>query len=38
MLADPPATRAFRRALAAVGNYTELPLILAEGRNNGPPS
>lgn len=32
-LADPPATRAFRRALAAVGNYTELLLILAEGRN-----
>lgn len=32
-LADPPATRAFRRALAVVGNYTELLLILAEGRN-----
>jgi hypothetical protein len=32
-LADPPTTRAFRRALAAVGDYTELLVILAEGRN-----
>lgn len=32
-LADPPATRAFRRAFAAVGNYTELLVLLAEGRN-----
>ena len=32
-LADPPATRAFRLALAAVGGYTELLLLLAEGRN-----
>lgn len=32
-IGDPPATRAFRRALAAVGDYTELLLILAEGRN-----
>jgi hypothetical protein len=32
-LADPPATGAFRRALAAVGNYTDLLVILAEGRN-----
>ena len=30
---DPPGTRTFRRALAAVGDYTELLLILAEGRN-----
>jgi hypothetical protein len=32
-LADPPTTRAFRRALAAIGDYTELLVILAEGRN-----
>lgn len=32
-LTDPPATRAFRRALAAVGDYTQLLLVLAEGRN-----
>jgi hypothetical protein len=32
-LTDPPATRAFRRALTAVGDYTQLLLILAEGRN-----
>lgn len=32
-LSDPPATRAFRQALAAVGDYTQLLLILAEGRN-----
>lgn len=32
-LTDPPATRTFRRALAAVGDYTQLLLILAEGRN-----
>jgi hypothetical protein len=32
-LADPPATRSFRRALAAVGSYTTLLVVLAEGRN-----
>lgn len=32
-LADPPGTRAFRQALAAVGDYTQLLLVLAEGRN-----
>lgn len=32
-LADPPGTRAFRQALAAVGDYTQLLVILAEGRN-----
>lgn len=32
-LGDPPATRAFRRALAAVGDYTQLLLLLAEDRN-----
>ena len=32
-LSDPPATRAFRQALAAVGDYTQLLVILAEGRN-----
>lgn len=32
-LADPPGTRAIRRALAAVGNYTQLMVVLAEGRN-----
>lgn len=32
-LADPPATAAFRRALAAVGNYTNALVILAEDRN-----
>lgn len=32
-LADPPGTRAFRQALAAVGNYTQLLIVLAEGRN-----
>ena len=32
-LADPPATAAFRRSLAAVGDYTEVLVILAEGRN-----
>lgn len=32
-LSDPPGTRAFRQALAAVGDYTQLLLVLAEGRN-----
>jgi hypothetical protein len=32
-ISDPPATRAFRQALAAVGDYTQLLMILAEGRN-----
>jgi hypothetical protein len=32
-LADPPATAAFRRGLAAIGSYTQVLLILAEGRN-----
>ncbi|MCP5441751.1 MAG: hypothetical protein H6968_01785 [Chromatiaceae bacterium] len=32
-LADPPGTRAFRQALAAVGGYTQLLVVLAEGRN-----
>ena len=32
-LSDPPATRAFRRALAAVGDYTTLLVMLAEDRN-----
>lgn len=32
-LGDPPATRAFRRALAAVGDYTTLLMVLAENRN-----
>jgi hypothetical protein len=32
-LADPPATRAFRHALAAIGAYTRLLLLLAEGGN-----
>jgi hypothetical protein len=32
-LADPPGTAAFRRSLAAVGDYTHVLLILAEGRN-----
>ncbi len=32
-LADPPGTRAFRQALAAVGNYTQLLVVLAEGSN-----
>jgi hypothetical protein len=32
-LADPPGTRAFRQSLAAVGDYTQLLVILAEGRN-----
>jgi hypothetical protein len=32
-LSDPPATRAFRQALAATGDYTKLLIILAEGRN-----
>lgn len=32
-LADPPATRAFRQALAATGDYTRLLTILAEDRN-----
>lgn len=32
-LADPPGTRAFRQALAAVGDYTQLLVILAEGQN-----
>jgi hypothetical protein len=34
-LSDPPGTRAFRQALAAVGDYTQLLVILAEGRNLG---
>jgi len=32
-LTDPPATAAFRSALAAVEGYTNVLLILAEGRN-----
>jgi len=32
-IGDPPATRAFRRGLAAVGDYTQLLLLLAEDRN-----
>ena len=32
-LADPPATRVFRHALAAVGDYTILLVLLAENRN-----
>lgn len=32
-ITDPPGTLAFRRALSAVGNYTELLVVLAEGRN-----
>jgi hypothetical protein len=32
-LTDPPATAVFRRGLAAIGSYTEVLLILAEGRN-----
>ena len=32
-ISDPPATRAFRQALAGVGDYTQLLVILAEGRN-----
>ena len=32
-IADPPATHAFRRALRSVGDYTQLLVILAEGRN-----
>lgn len=32
-LADPPATATFRRSLAAVESYTNVLLILAEGRN-----
>lgn len=32
-LTDPPATRAFRHALAAIGAYTRLLLLLAEGGN-----
>jgi hypothetical protein len=32
-LADPPATAAFRRSLAAIESYTNVLLILAEGRN-----
>lgn len=32
-LADPPATAAFRRSLAAIDSYTQVLLILAEGRN-----
>jgi len=32
-ISDPPATRAFRQALAAVGDYNQLLMILAEGRN-----
>lgn len=32
-LVDPPATRAFRRSLAAIGDYSRLLLMLAEGRN-----
>lgn len=32
-LADPPATAAFRRSLSAVESYTDVLLILAEGRN-----
>ena len=32
-LADPPATRAFRRSHAAIGDYSRLLLLLAEGRN-----
>ena len=32
-LDDPPAARAFRRALAATGDYTTLLMLLAENRN-----
>jgi hypothetical protein len=32
-LTDPPATRAFRRSLAAVGDYTRVLVVLAEGQN-----
>jgi len=32
-LADPPATATFRRSLAAIDSYTQVLLILAEGRN-----
>ncbi len=32
-LSDPPGTLAFRRALAAVGDYTQLLLLLGENRN-----
>jgi hypothetical protein len=32
-IGDPPATRTFRRGLAAVGDYTQLLLLLAEDRN-----
>ena len=32
-LSDPPATATFRRSLAAVESYTNVLLILAEGRN-----
>ena len=32
-LADPPATATFRRSLAAVESYSNVLLILAEGRN-----
>ena len=32
-LADPPATAAFRRSIAAIQGYTNVLLILAEGRN-----
>ena len=32
-LSDPPGTAAFRRSLAAIGDYTHVLLILAEGRN-----
>jgi hypothetical protein len=32
-LADPPATASFRRSIAAIQGYTNVLLILAEGRN-----
>ena len=32
-LADPPATATFRRSIAAIQGYTNVLLILAEGRN-----
>lgn len=32
-LIDPPGTRAFRRSLAAVGDYTRVLILLAEGKN-----
>jgi hypothetical protein len=38
MAGDPPATRAFRRAVSLLGEYIDVLLILAEGRNLDEPS